>query len=60
MKGIIQLVYFLIKFLLAAVFFIPTLVIYFIIDFLNKDGNFDEVINDIKSFLNWLLPGSGF
>ena len=57
MKDIPKLVYFLFKLFLCFFLFLPVFFLMGVLDILNKNNQFDEIISDLKSFLSWLMPG---
>lgn len=57
MNDIINFVYLLVRLALGFFVFIPLFFLIWLFDSLNSKGQYKDIVNDLKSFLNWLWPG---
>lgn len=58
----VKIIYSIIKIVLAIFLFIPLFIALGILgsNDINTKGQFNQIVSDIKSLLNWLVPGADF
>jgi hypothetical protein len=58
MESVINLIYIIVKIFLAISFLIPLFLLLWIFDTLNnKNGQYNQIVKDLKAIINWLTPG---
>lgn len=53
----IELIYVLIKIIMALFLGIPLAILIGVVDLINTKGQFNEILKDLKAFMNWMIPG---